>query len=848
MENNPPSDVNSVTLSGFSKSYSLRWKHSMFAAQCPHLGTYPKSIISVVNSPSVSTTFGDWSTGGTGVAYKSISKHSGRDAWAWQILLSKLDSSNMGTQECYAAANRVAFLSQDIIIDWGTLLQNIRNDYTPVTYKIGRVLFCDGNYCYDVLSEGANITLEQLDQWYVHSPDSASSQVGLYGDKIHNWAIGYTGVTLPNGDAASVVSSYMASNFSRYADNLDFSADAAGLEFVNNQPPDNASTTFNVPMTIKVWLYFRDEDPEIHEFPSEAEVGDGDDPPPDPPDDDPINPSGGLSNFGSGGGGTSSYFPVKVHYGNAILPFDSVYMTGDDYNSFVAAEGGIVAESGIFPNGVSMFIEKISRSVEGSTMTIVQNSDFDDTPLLTKREKVFGYILNADGDTKPTFTGYVESIQKRLEGTAEEIVYECKDLTYYLDQFITPSYYIYSPPSHGGKGPIKTYDNIIKEILNRAGIPNANINLPDITSPPVNWIFENAKTVLEWGCKYFGNYVYYTDRYGILNVRAINSHTGTKTYTIPTRGTSVSDSYKALKFNPLTDMSRSRSRVILVGDFPISEKVVLGNYKLYATATEPKDAKKTGRYFYVDSDTRKMISYFILKPSQTLVSQLLSNPQASCKIEVLGHSYELLTLADAYLRPLEVGITNINTNVGVSAILAEDPVFNTRGTELVGGYWNSNTLIRSTFAIRDNDPLSAYADTGYSGGVEVLKRPEFKKINSSSYSIDDTSLMKTYLSYLTAYFTPIYGGKLELDGLIHDVDLLYKVTVNGTGLGSVETEDLIVYDITYDIINKKTTLSLSNKTFLDLPTFDPIRDRKRSDNEALVKMGILENAALYKRL
>ena len=523
-------------------------------------------------------------------------------------------------------------------------------------------------------------------------------------------------------------------------------------------------------------------------------------------------------------------------------------MKGDDYNIFEAAEGGIIAESGVFPNGVSMFIEKIHRSVEGSTMTIVQNSDFDDTPLLTKREKVFGYILNESGDTKPAFTGYVESIQKRLEGTAEEIVYECKDLTYYLNQFITPSYYIYSPPSHGGKGPIKTYDNIIKEILNRAGIPNAYVNLPDITSPPVDWIFENVKTVLEWGCKYFGNYVYYTDRYGILNVRAIDSHTGTKTYTIPTRGTSVSDSYKALKFDPLTDMSRSRSRVILVGDFPISEKVIWGNYKLYATAIESKDVTKTGRYFYVDSDTRKNVYYFMLKPLQTLVSQLLSNPQAACKIEVLGKSPELKTPAEAVFRPIEVGIANINTNVGVSAILATDKVFNLRGTETVGGYWNWYTLIRSTFAIRDNDPLSVYADTGYSGGVEVLKRPEFKKINSSSYSINDTSLMKTYLSYLTEYFKPVYGGKLELDGLVNDIDLLYKVTVNGTGLSSAETEDLIVYDITYDIKNKKTMLSLSNKTFLDLPTFDPIRDRKRADNEALVKMGILENAALYKRL
>jgi len=115
-----------------------------------------------------------------------------------------------------------------------------------------------------------------------------------------------------------------------------------------------------------------------------------------------------------------------------------VYFTTDDYSSFVSAGGGVVGESGIFPNSENLFIESVRLSVTGNEMTVVQLEKFDSTPKFKVGEKIYGYIINQDGDKQPVFCGYVHSISKRLSSRGQEIVFTCRGLKYYMKDLYTP--------------------------------------------------------------------------------------------------------------------------------------------------------------------------------------------------------------------------------------------------------------------------------------------------------------------------------------------------------------------------------------------------------------------------
>ena len=549
---------------------------------------------------------------------------------------------------------------------------------------------------------------------------------------------------------------------------------------------------------------------------------------------------------------------TQSQYENIIVPFDSVYFTTDTYNQFVEAGGGIVAESGIFPNGEALYIEEIRLSLSGSSMTVVQVAKFDATPKLKVGERIYGYIINQAGDYQPSFAGYVYSMQRRLTDRGQEIIYECRDLKSYLSQFITPTYFKYRPPSYGGKGSIKTIKEIIDELLIKAGITNFENDLPEITCPPVEWIAEPLSNVLDWACNIAGNYVYFVDKNGILRIKQTTSGNFIKEIPIPSEGDYLKDhpEYKVLRFEPITDNSLSRSRIVILGDYEMGE--VERTFTLTCLGEKSMNGSfDMSAIYYETRGFATIHPYAVIVPQRgrVLMTKLLSNPNSSptvymwlgftriVRTQKAGETEEDTKKATENL-PKRVSsyhrlnIPLIKTDPGETWLIADKaplPV-------VVGAKQDLDVH----YAWRSVEPISVYLDTGYSGGVEVIRRPEFKKITSKVGSVDDTPLMYAYLEKLKDYFKPNYGGSLELDGLDIDLYLLGKVSITNTALPDEECKNLYITEIRYNIPQKTTTINLTNKVFLSgVPFFDPVLYRDRRNNEILVKTGLLEGQYLY---
>ena len=541
--------------------------------------------------------------------------------------------------------------------------------------------------------------------------------------------------------------------------------------------------------------------------------------------------------------------PIELFNGNSIIPYDSIFMSGDTYNLFVTAGGGVVSESGMYPNDRdTIFITQIKLSLDGNTMTVIQNSDFDDTPLLSLNEKVYGYIINSAGDYTCSFCGFVSSISRRLDGKAEHIVYECKDLTHYLNQVVTPSYFIYKPPSSESSDPGKTYDTIIKELLTKMGITNADVTLPNVAAPELNYNFTSARNVLEEMTSYLGKYVFYATKNGVLTINTSDSGSNVGSYRIPTRGESVG-SHKVSTFYPTRDTVLSRSRIIITGDYAVKETESIGTYQYPvfniekptpeligevtsepAYVIDPRACTKTGVFCYKDEPTGQWITYFMFRPGKTIVTPLISNPEISAEFIKIYSGMSPYTTPTPYSSPRtteggmyqELPIEFISANFGNSFYYlykwVRPGIHGNTGTDAI--WYDKYLAISQKYCVRENEPLTAVFDTGEQGGVEVLKIPEFKKITSKNYNRDDTVLMRNYAAIVAEYHKPTYGGRAIIQGLENQLNLLDKVSFTNTDLPAIECTDLPIHSIVYDLVKRETTLELSDKLFFNLPFFD----------------------------
>jgi hypothetical protein len=407
----------------------------------------------------------------------------------------------------------------DTDIDWTQTLDPVVKEFSPALYQIGAIEFTesDGSNPIDLVSSG-NVSLSLFNQKYrdFDSEETDTSTILSFNDSFSE-SISDSGFSSDNNLNNYNILDLANSSLNGISSDSTFGSDVRAL----GNSLGTVSDTIQIPMFLT--LYFIEK------------VGGSGGPsfrdPEQTTQDEDTSPSNSITTSnGSAGGGMNR---TQTNYGNSVLPFDSVYLSGENYSSFYSSGGGVISESGIFPNSDVFFVDKVRLSVEGSSANIVEHVKFDDTLSLTIGEKVFIYILDSTNPNQPVFTGYVNSFSRELEPGGQRIVYECKDLVYYLDQFYTPSFFVYRPPVNQS-GTIKTYSEILKELCNSAGIPDSIIDLPTVTCPPVDWVYEPMDSILEWATKIFGKYVYYIDRNGRLNVRAVDSGSVVKSFRVPT--------------------------------------------------------------------------------------------------------------------------------------------------------------------------------------------------------------------------------------------------------------------------------------------------------------------------
>lgn len=699
----------------------------------------------------------------------------------------------------YMSTLKSTLAQYTVEIDWQKTMAAVQKQFSNYLYQIGAAEFTDGSgeNGVDLIGEGY-VSLEDMQKKYnrFNSEEEDSSNPISYTDTTSTSEY-QSDYGVGNGLSYFTIIDWANSYLQGSYPGSTFGDDAKGIA-----GGGSVSDTRQVPMYLTIHFISAEfAGPDMRD-PEEIEQG-----------DDEASDSSISTGNGSLGNGMNR---TNTNYGNSQLPFDSVYMTGENYGVFYSSGGGVVSESGVFPNTEVFFVDKVRLSVEGSTATIVEHVEFDNTPSLSIGEKIFIYILDSTNPNQPVFAGYVNSYSRELTASGQRIVYECKDLVAYLDQFVSPSYFVYRPPLEGQSGTLKTYEQILKEILNVAGIPNAIVSLPTVTAPPVNWVYETVDSILEWALKMFGKYVYYVDRNGRLRIRASDSGSVVKSFRIPSPGDAVG-SHVVTSFQPVVDNSRARGRIILTGDFALKE------HKAIVTYTNTSDE-------------------LIYRTQEPLIDRLLSNPQSGPQVFLSDRLYTYTVGGQTYTFPdvieRELSITQLATEPGNSFIYIKDSAIRFTG----------KTTFVIKYATRSNSLLQVYSDTGYDGGTEVIKRPEFKKVSAPGVNIDDTTLMQQYLSMLKDYYKPVYGGTLNIVGLDTGLQLLDKVSITNTSLPTAEASSLTIYELEYDIPNKTTSIGLSNRVYYGMPFFDIIRERSRAANESLVKAGLVELDSLYKRV
>ena len=528
-----------------------------------------------------------------------------------------------------------------------------------------------------------------------------------------------------------------------------------------------------------------------------------------------------------------------VHYNDFKADIPIPYLSTSDYNNFVAAKGGIITDSAAYANSKTFYIESINLSISGSTMVLVQLEEFDNTLKAQSGEMIYGYILNNDGDTQPAFAGYVNSISRRLGESGQEIVYTCKDFKFYFNQLYTPTLY-------QKEDSLRT---IINDILIEAGVTYFENNLPDITLK-AKWQSAPLTQVLDWACNISGDYWYWIDKNGKLHIDKLN---GTNhDFHIPSIGESVGDN-KVLNFSSLTDLSNSRSRIVVTGGSgsKIYEKSVNTSWskpQIYSCIQEAIDRGVSGEIGVLASvspggDTKTYLAddgnftvtpfgYYEHKGDNYI---WYKDPEKTDKdgnpeYYHTHHSFGSASYDHYYIiRKKNVEFYSEMIAEGRSAWVDNYiyPTPNTTEWVSESGLSIQNDTIKGdavVYAKRSYGPmvmhfaekdktqdLSVVVDTGNPGGVYVYKDARFRYIAGLSKTIDDTPIMQIIATNLANYYKPIYGGQLDLTDLQTLINLGDTISLSNTSLPAKEASDLKVFEIRYNLHTQTTTLSLSTK-------------------------------------
>lgn len=508
---------------------------------------------------------------------------------------------------------------------------------------------------------------------------------------------------------------------------------------------------------------------------------------------------------------------TRLHYDDYITSFDSAYLSAGVYSQFVSAGGGVIAQSGAWANSEGLYVESIDLSVSGSSMILVQLESYDSSAKMETGERIYGYLVNEDGDKNSQFAGIVHSISRRMGERGQEIVYECRDLKNYLNNLYTPVLYVNSDVD------IKSLTN---ELLIKSGITNFVNNLPDTVRVSVSYQSSPITQVLDFVCSLAGEYFYWVDKSGYLIIDKLDNTN--HSYNIPSVGDAVSTN-KVLDYKSLEDTSNSRSRIIVIGGN--GGKVKEGYiYKTF------KETDWTKNYDSLNDAINALASGFVtVGTTHPNVLQLyylykVVNKEALSSLPTLGKSpfieeYDSNQILNSY------GTHKIVASIS-DFYLDGESTLETRNFYKNGNHYgyfitkafkvfvNNNALfsfgdtkaIKLYYAYRDlTDIFRVIYDTGNYGGVEVYTDSNFRKIDGINENIDDTDLMQVIAANLANYYTTAYGGTLELDGLETDIELGDTITLTNTNLPANARNSLKVFSISYNNMDRKTTIQLSNR-------------------------------------
>jgi hypothetical protein len=133
----------------------------------------------------------------------------------------------------------------------------------------------------------------------------------------------------------------------------------------------------------------------------------------------------------------------------------------------------------------------------------------------------------------------------------------------------------------------------------------------------------------------------------------------------------------------------------------------------------------------------------------------------------------------------------------------------------------------------ESDNLVKVYNTGNPGGTYIYKNSAFYVDTINGVGIDTTYLMPIAAKLLSEYFVPVYGGNLQLHGIELAPVLGGRLSITNTSMPSIESTNLIIYGVTYNLPQRTTVVELSTRVYQGMPYMAP---------EALDKIRQLRNA------
>jgi len=511
----------------------------------------------------------------------------------------------------------------------------------------------------------------------------------------------------------------------------------------------------------------------------------------------PGNNSVGVRDYGSSIGSSGNGAGLQV---NPLIDFDYMYIP---QNVDITNTDGVVVGEGIIAgsqqghnlDNENVYVQSITQSVKSAdTMSFIEHVKYDEAGIFNINDKVFGLVA---GNTR--FKGWIKSKQRVISDSEQYIQYEAVGVRGWLQTIPFASTYT------ANLKPISWIFNDISQYLPRM-LVNERLNLSVLpTSLLPTFSLESATYAyaLDAVLDYASIYQWYVDCHSNLNILDLNN-LPVVNLSMPIEGEYLKNhpTYKIISKNLNVDVSSSRTRCIITGDFPIRE---------YEERVDPvydnRAIPTLGATIYL----HKRIQPNLISNNSIPVYVYWTDP--------------------VFTGSFTYNLQFVDCNTGEIRISG-------------GPLSRRPTYVR--YCIKeDKNPLKY--DTGWRGSAftdygvqQVLFQQDtrFRKITLPEGVIrDDTSLMVPYANNL---LKPLedwkVGGSITLDGLNVDCYIGKSVHILNSNCVELTTSNMAIMSVTWDFENKTTSLSLTNDYYLGTSIVDPVDDSKYDERKLVEKL------------